>query len=221
MTITEVVRGRRSIRQFLDKEVPKELIGEILDEARWSPSWGNTQSWNFHVLTGEALNKFKEANHAALLDEMESVPDIPMPESWPDACRLRYNDMGRRLYDSLGIDRRDTEGRYKLRLKMARLFQAPAMIVPTIHRENAVEYGLLDMGLIIQTICLLAHERGLGTLIMAAAVQYPDIIRKIAAVPDERKIVAGIALGYPDWDYELNKFERSRASLDEYVRWVE
>lgn len=221
MTVTDIIKGRRSIRQFLDKEVPKELIREILDEARWSPSWGNTQSWNFHVLTGEALKNFKEANHAALLEELESTPDIPMPESWPDACRLRYNDMGRRLYDSLGIERRDTEARRKLRLKMTHLFQAPCMIVPTIHRENAIEYGLLDMGLIIQTICLLAHEKGLGTLIMAAAVQYPDIIRKIASIPAERKIIAGIALGYPDWDCELNQFERSRASVDEYVQWVE
>lgn len=220
MTITDVVKERRSIRQFLDKEVPQELIKEILDGARWSPSWGNTQSWNFHVLTGETLKKFKEANHAALLEEAESVPDIPMPESWPDACRLRYNDMGRRLYDALGIGRRDTEARHKLRLKMSHLFQAPCLIVPTIHRENAIEYGMLDMGLIVQTICLLACERGLGTLIMAAAVQYPHIIRKLAAIPDERRIVLGIALGYPDMDYELNKFERSRGSLEEFVRWA-
>ena len=221
MTITEMVKGRRSIRQFLNREVPKELIRDMLEEARWSPSWGNTQSWNFHILTGKALQNFKEENHAALLEERESIPDIPMPESWPEACRLRYNDMGRRLYDSLGIERRDTEARHKLRLKMAHLFQAPCMIVPTIHHENAIEYGLLDMGLIIQTLCLLAHEKGLGTLIMAAAVQYPDIIRKIAAIPDERRIVVAIALGYPDWDYELNKFERSRASVEEYVQWVE
>ena len=216
-----MIKGRRSIRQFLDKEVPRELIKEILDEARWSPSWGNTQSWNFHVLTGEALKNFKEANHAALLAGTTPDPDIPMPESWPEACGRRYNDMGRRLYDSLGIERRDTEARHKLRLKMSHLFQAPCMIVVTIHRENAVEYALFDMGLITQSICLLAHEKGLGTLLMAAAVQYPNIIRKAAAIPDERRIVLGIALGYPDWDYELNNFERSRADLDECVFWAE
>lgn len=216
-----MIKGRRSIRQFLDKEIPKEFIREIMDGARWSPSWGNTQSWNFHVLTGEPLKKFKEANHAAFLEGAEPVPDIPMPGAWPDACRLRYNDMGRRLYDSLGIERQDTEARHKLHLKMSHLFGATCMIVPTIHKENAIEYGLLDMGLIIQTICLLAHDKGLGTLIMAAAVQYPNIIRKLAAIPNERRIVLGIALGYPDLDYELNKFERSRASLDEFVQWVE
>jgi len=220
MNIEETVKGRRSIRKFLDKDIPHEVIRDILEAARWSPSWGNTQSWNFHVLTGKALGRFKEANQRLLIDDTPSTPDIPMPESWPDACRLRYNDMGRTLYDSLGIARRDTDARRKLRIRMAYLFDASCLIVPTIHRDNAVEYAMLDIGLIVQTLCLLAHERGLGTLIMAAAVQYPDLIRKIAAIPEDRRIVLGIAMGYPDREYELNNFERKRANLDEFVYWV-
>lgn len=220
MDIEQAVMGRRSIRKFLEKEVPREVISAMLDQARWSPSWGNTQSWHFLVITGEPLRKFKAENRQRLIDDAPATPDIPMPEAWPDACRLRYNDMGRMLYDSLGIARRDTEARHKLRIKMAHLFDAPCLIVPTIHRENAVEYAMLDIGLIVQTLCLLAHAKGLGTLIMAAAVQYPDLIREITAIPEDRRIVAGIALGYPDRDYELNSFARKRAELDEFVQWV-
>ena len=220
MDIEAAVKGRRSIRKFIDKEVPQEIIRDILETARWSPSWGNTQSWNFHVITGEPLVRFKAENHRMLGEDIPATPDIPMPESWPDACRLRYNDMGRTLYDALGIARRDTDARRKLRLKMAYLFDAPCLIVPTIHKENAVEYAMLDMGLIVQTLCLLAHEKGLGTLIMAAAVQYPDLIRSIAGIPEDRRIVVGIALGYPDCAYELNNFERKRAMIDEFVQWL-
>lgn len=220
MDIEAAVSGRRSIRKFLPKDIPHEVIREILDTARWSPSWGNTQSWHLHVITGEPLARFKKANQRMLSDDIPATPDIPMPESWPEACRLRYNDMGRRLYDSLGIARRDTDARHQLRLKMAHLFDAPCLIVPTIHRENAVEYAMLDIGLIVQNLCLLAHAQGLGTLIMAAAVQYPDLIRKIAAIPEDRRIVVGIALGYPDLDYDLNNFERKRAELEEFVYWI-
>ncbi|MBN1548462.1 MAG: nitroreductase [Syntrophaceae bacterium] len=220
MDIKAAVKGRRSIRKFIDKEVPQEIIRDILETARWSPSWGNTQSWNFHVITGEPLARFKQANQQMLMEDLPATPDIPMPESWPDACRLRYNDMGRMLYDSLGIARRDTDARRKLRIKMAYLFDAPCLIVPTIHRENAVEYAMLDIGLIVQTLCLLAYEKGLGTLIMAAAVQYPGLIREIAGIPEDRRIVAGIALGYPDTEYELNNFERKRAKLEEFIHWV-
>jgi len=221
MNIEAAVKGRRSIRKFLNKDIPHEVIRDILDAARWSPSWGNTQSWNFHVITGEPLARFKEANQQRLIDDTPSPPDITMPESWPDACRLRYNDMGRTLYDSLGIARRDTDARRKLRIKMAYLFGAPCLIVPTIHKDNAVEYAMLDIGLITQTLCLLAFGKGLGTLIMAAAVQYPNLIREIASIPEDRRIVVGIALGYPDLEYELNKFERKRAALDEVVHWVD
>jgi nitroreductase len=220
MEIETAVKSRRSIRKFIDKEVPPEIIQSILEAARWSPSWGNTQSWNFHVITGEPLARFKRENEQRLIDDLPATPDIPMPESWPDACRLRYNDMGRTLYDSLGIARRDTDARHKLRIKMAYLFDAPCLIVPTIHKENAVEYAMLDIGLIVQTFCLLAHERGLGTLIMAAAVQYPDLIREIASIPDDRRIVLGLALGYPDLDYALNNFERKRAAVTELTQWV-
>ena len=221
MDVVTAIKGRRSIRKFFSKEIPQELIREILDTARWSPSWGNTQSWHFHVLTGSSLARFKEENHRRLSEDILSTPDIPMPESWPDACRLRYNDMGRTLYDSLGIARRDTDARRKLRLKMAHLFDAPCLIIATIHQENAVEYAMLDIGLIVQSLCLLAHEKGLGTLIMAAAVQYPDMIREIAAIPKDRRIVVGIALGYPDREYELNNFERKRAATEEFIQWTE
>jgi nitroreductase len=220
MDIEATVSGRRSIRKFLEKDIAQAVIRDILDQARWSPSWGNTQSWNFHVLTGDALEQFKEANRKRLIDDIPSTPDIPMPESWPDAGRLRYNDMGRRLYDSLDIGRRDINARRQLRIKMAHLFDAPCLIVATIHKDNAVEYAMLDIGLIVQTLCLLAHGKGLGTLIMAAAVQYPDLIREIASISEDRRIVLGIALGYPDREYELNNFERKRAELEEFVHWI-
>ena len=92
--------------------------------------------------------------------------------------------------------------------------------MPTIHKDNAVEYAMLDIGLVVQTLCLLAHGKGLGTLIMAAAVQFPDLIRGIASIPEDRRIVVGIALGYPNLEYDLNNFERKRADLDEFVQWI-
>ena len=62
MDIRKVVRERRSIRNFKPDPIPETLIREILDESRWSPSWGNTQPWEYYVLTGDPLEKFKKAN---------------------------------------------------------------------------------------------------------------------------------------------------------------
>jgi len=59
MDIENAVRERRSIRMFKPDPVPKEIIGQILEEARWSPSWGNTQPWELYVVTGDILERFK------------------------------------------------------------------------------------------------------------------------------------------------------------------
>jgi nitroreductase len=79
---------------------------------------------------------------------------------------------------------------------------------------------MLDIGLIAQTICLAAYDKGLGTCLLAAAARYSTEIRKIAAIPEDKKIVVGIALGYPDPSFPLNNFERDRAKLNEFVHWM-
>ncbi len=221
MELEAAVRGRRSIRKFTERKVPGILIDEILEAARWAPSWGNTQPWEFTVLTGAPLAAFKEANERMFSEGLAAAPEIPMPESWPAELKARYGELGRTMLDLMGIDRADKDARNRLYARMAGLFGAPCLIVATIPRAVAVEYAMLDVGLVVQTICLLAHARGLGTCIMAAAVRYPDALRKIAFIAEDRRIVAAIAVGYPDPEYPLNRFERKRADLREIVRWVD
>ncbi|MEM4005619.1 MAG: nitroreductase family protein, partial [Desulfurococcaceae archaeon] len=48
--VAKVVRERRSIREYMDEQPPKEVIEEILDLARWSPSGNNVQDWRFTVV---------------------------------------------------------------------------------------------------------------------------------------------------------------------------
>jgi nitroreductase len=104
---------------------------------------------------------------------------------------------------------------------MVSVFDAPCLILACISRDNLVEYQMLDIGIISQSICLAAYDKGLGTCLLAAAARYSAEIRKIAAIPDDRKIVVGIALGYPDGSFPLNQFARERAGLDEFVHWME
>jgi nitroreductase len=77
---------------------------------------------------------------------------------------------------------------------------------------------MLDVGLILQTVCLVAYQKGIGTCIMAVSVGYPQLLRKILSIPEDRRIVIGVAMGYPDQSYPINSFERKRADIDEYVK---
>jgi nitroreductase len=121
----------------------------------------------------------------------------------------------------MGIEREDKEGRKRLYQEMAVLFGAPCLLVACISKDVSVEYAMLDIGLIIQTVCLLACDRGLGTCIMAASVGYPDLLRKFASIPQDRRIIIGVAMGYPDQDFPLNAFERTRVDIRECVTWVD
>jgi nitroreductase len=221
MELREAIRGRRSIRQFLPKPVSREIIDEIIADALWAPSWGNTQPWEIVAVSGEALEKFKQQNREALLSGIESTPDIPMPVVWPVAYKKRYSDLGKGVLESLNIGRGDKEARFQHFARMFGLFDAPAVILVTIDKELLTEYAVLDVGIFLHGFCLLAHDRGLGTCIMAAIVGYPEIVRELFSIPENKRLVMGAALGWPDPDAPVNHFERKRGAPEEFVKWVE
>ena len=220
MELKEAFRGRRSIRHFLPKPVSKKIIDDLIADSLWAPSWGNTQPWEIVAVTGEPLEKFKKQNREALLAGQASQPDIPMPGVWPDANKSRYRELGKSVLGSLAIAREDKEARFQHFARMFGLFDAPAIILVTIDKELLVEYAMLDVGVFLHGFCLLAHDRGLGTCMMAAIVGYPEIVRELFSIPQNKTIVMGAALGWPDPGAPVNQFERQRGSLDEFVQWV-
>jgi nitroreductase len=126
MELVTAIKGRRSIRKFKTADVPKSLITEILHEARWSPSWGNTQSWEFYVLTGKTLARFKEMSLEKPAAGEAPSPDVQMPEIWPAPMKARYVDLGKVTLTTLGIKREDKESRDKYYQDMVSLFGAHA-----------------------------------------------------------------------------------------------
>ncbi|MFH0726124.1 MAG: nitroreductase family protein [Pseudomonadota bacterium] len=46
----EIVRARRSIRNYEERMVPDEILYKILDTVKWTPSWANTQCWEIIVV---------------------------------------------------------------------------------------------------------------------------------------------------------------------------
>jgi len=59
----DIVKTRRSIRKYVDREVPPQTLDAILEAVRWAPSWANTQCWEIVVVRNRAV---KEQLQAAL-----------------------------------------------------------------------------------------------------------------------------------------------------------
>ena len=219
MEIFQAVTTRRSIRRFKPDPVPELLLREILEAARWSPSWGNTQPWEISVVTGAALDRFKKANRQHLLDGVIPDPDTPMPDAWPEPLKQRYQGVGKKVLTALAIPRGDEEARLRYAGDMFALFSAPSLLLFCVDRGIPREYAMLDTGAITQTVCLLAHARGLGSCILAASVRYPALIREIIPIPETKAVIIGVAVGYPDREAPVNQFTRERANPDEFTRW--
>lgn len=220
MELQAAVRGRRSIRKFRPDAIPRKLLEELLETARWAPSWGNTQPWDIYMITGEPLEAFRKANVAAMGNGEPLRNDIPMPETWPEQMKARYMEVGKAVVTSLGLKREDKEGRKRHQVNMAALFGAPCLIVATVPTDVLVEYAMLDVGLLLQTIALAAHDRGLGTCIMASSVHYADLLRRHGSIPGDRRVIMGAVIGYPESEAPINRFERQRADMDLFVKWV-
>lgn len=46
----EIIKGRRSIRKYEERQIPQETLDTLLEAVRWSPSWANTQCWEIVVV---------------------------------------------------------------------------------------------------------------------------------------------------------------------------
>lgn len=58
MELYAAIKGRRSIRKFLDKDIPREILERVLESAIWAPSGMNGQYWRFYVLKEEKRREF-------------------------------------------------------------------------------------------------------------------------------------------------------------------
>lgn len=56
--LMSIIKGRRSVRRFLDKPIPEKDLQEVIEAVQWSPSWANTQCWEI-VVVKEAATKEK------------------------------------------------------------------------------------------------------------------------------------------------------------------
>lgn len=215
MEFEAVIRGRRSIRQFTPEPVPQELIREILDQARWSPSWANTQAWSVYVVTGETLERLRSAGKAPNQREAPAGPDFRMPREWPPYLAAR----SKQLYD-LRAATAPADTTAPAAAGAGEFYGAPCVLFFAAERSLASDYVLFDSGLIVQSVCLAAHDSGLGTCIMAMAVRDPDALRELLPEAAEKQFVVGVALGYADQEAPVNRFERQRVPLAELVSWA-
>lgn len=218
MNVSEALKSRRSVRAFLDKPVSDEIVRDILVAASRSPSGGNLQPWHVWALGGDDLKRFK-----ALMSERVNVdprgekPEYNIyPPELKEPYRTRRFKNGEDLYRTLGIPREEKAARLNQLSKNFTFFGAPVGLFFGIDRQ--MEPGQwADLGMYMQSVMLLAKERGLSTCPQEAWALWHKTVGEFIGLPSHLMLFAGMALGYADEAHPINSLRSDRADPSEFM----
>jgi len=218
--VYEAVTSRRSVRGFLDKRVPREVLERVLSAAAWAPSGSNLQPWHTFVVTGAPLTRIKEIAVKRVAgrepwDEREFV-------MYPPALKAPYSErrsaFGKERYSALGIAREDWEARQRAAIANWDCFGAPAALFCYIDRDLGLPQWA-DVGMYLQTVMLLLRAEGLHSCPQMAWSQVRKTVAEIVSPPDGLILFCGMSIGYED--VMVNHPRTGRAPLAETVTFVE
>ncbi|MFW5908569.1 MAG: nitroreductase [Desulfosalsimonas sp.] len=220
MDVYDAIRKRKSIRGFKPDPVDRRTIESILETAVYAPSAMNTQPWEFTVVSGKVIDKIRRENVKNLRSGVSGGPEH-LTAQWPkdSIYRTRQVELAKQLFSLMGIERHDKEKRMQWMERGFRFFDAPCAIVISTDRVLGEAGPLLDIGAVMNNICLLATEHGLGTCIEDQGIFYPDVIRQHTGIDKTKSIVIAIAIGYPDQEFPANRVESGRVSISENTGW--
>lgn len=213
--LSRVIKQRRSTRMFLrDKPVPRELLDEALALAMRAPSNSNIQPWRLFLAEGPRRDGLVEA----LLERASA--GFPATVGLPESFAPLRRELGALVYGSMGVARHDVEARRIAQLRNWEFFRAPVAGVVCMHRD----LGLVDslgVGMFLQTLVLALTERGLGTCVQVSIAHYPDVLHEQLDIPDDLRVLCGLAVGYADPDFAANQLRVPRNPVEMNVVFLE
>ncbi|MBL4681579.1 MAG: nitroreductase [Pseudomonadales bacterium] len=220
-SVREVLENRRSVREYTNQPVSADLVQEILSVSGKSASGSNLQPWKIYAISGSVKNRLCETVMQRLaLNPSGEKADIPIyPKPLPDPFRQRRYDCGELMYRALNIPREDKIQRLMQVAKNFSFFGAPVGLIFTINR-TLCESQILDTGILVQSIMLMAKEQGLDTCAQASWTLWPQTIREVLGIDEAEMVLLGMSLGYAKQDELVNEIKQPRIVMDEYVKMM-
>ncbi len=198
------------------------MIHELIANARYAPSGGNLQPWMVHVLTGGALARFR----AMMAPKIEAVPlgktceyDI-YPPNLKEPYRSRRFQVGAQLYEHIGIKYEDKAGRVRQFARNFDFFGAPVGMFFLLDRTMGPPQWS-DLGMFIQTLMLLARERGLETCPQEAWTSWHQEVTDFIGSAPEFMLFCGLAMGYGDYSAPVNRLRSDRTAIEDFAYFHE
>lgn len=216
MDILKVIRDRKSTRGFLDKPVERETLERLLSLAIRAPSAINLQPWEFVVVSGEERKRLSRLLVKRMREKNISCgPDArgPLPKLFIARQKVLLDCMLPGIPEGLTFQEFINEG-------SCNFYGAPTAVIINIDQVFS-SLHLTDIGIFVGYFVLAAHALGLGSCPIGMITAFGDDIKELLSIPDGKKVVIAIAVGYRDPDAKINHIRSERAPLADVVRWLE
>ncbi len=217
MDLLKAINERKSIRAFKSDPIPRERIEEILRLSILAPSAINLQPWEFIVVTGEEKERLSRRLIKAYREKRISCsPDTvkPLPKTFGKRGAKTLEAM-KPFFQEMEVDPDQfiNEG-------SCNFYGAPVAIIICLD-DSFSKARLVDIGITLGYFVLTAHDFGLGACPIGLITAYEDEIKDLLNIPENKNVVIGVALGYPDWNVPINRFKSQREDLEKFARWIE
>ena len=217
MDLINVIQERRSVRTFKPDPVPRQTIEEILRLAIHAPSAINLQPCEFTAVMGEERERLSRRLIKAYREKQIScgpgnVKPLPKTVGKRGAKTLL---MMNPFFKEMGVDSSKfiNEG-------SCNFYGAPVAVILCLD-DSFSKGGLVDIGITLGYFVLAAHALGLGTCPIGLITAYADEIKEELNIPENKDVVVGIAVGYPDTGSPINRFRSPRDDVEKVTRWIE
>lgn len=216
MGYVDSISSRKSTRAFKDKLVDKKLVEKLIELATKAPSAINLQPWEFIVVAGEEKKRLSRILLKSYHEKQISCS--------PDVNRklpVQFYKRQAKAFELMNpyIEKSGNKFNKFINEGSCDFYGAPIAIIVCL--DNAFSKShYICIGAMLGYFVLSAYELGLGTCPIGLICAYENDVKGFLDISDEKNIVLGIALGYPDEGSPVNQIMTSRCDLKEIVRWV-
>jgi len=190
-----LIKSRRSIRKWQDREVPAELLLEAIELATYAPNGGNQQNWRFYVIVNkDTIN--------SIADAVQDVSELIA--TWPEASQ--FGEQVQRMLERSSFFRKAPA----IIAVATRRYQSPVDKILAAREvtdakgaqirqwRDETRSAIQSASAAIAYMLLILHQMGLGAIWMTGPMQAKGDIEMILKVPAEMNLLALIPVGYAD-----------------------
>lgn len=182
-TLLALMRSRRSIRHFADRQVGRENLERLIEAARWAPSNHNRQPWRFLVFDDrQTIQRLVAGVRQGVAERLRRLPSVAAP--YAAELTEHANVFGRAPVLIVALHQRPVNiGR---------------RVLDGLAHPALVSGEPLSVAMAVQNLLLAAHALGLGACVLTAPLLAQDRLALVLPLPAGFDLTCFVALGYPD-----------------------